>query len=80
MNLLYILQFYMVEIIAVKGALLEDEHGAKIFEGFPYNLYETNLSILNKEELRKATILIKIILRASSLNSILQKLVQGMHL
>ena len=64
----------MVKIISVKGALLENENGAKIFEGFPYNLYEINPLILDKEELRKAKILIKIILRASSLNSILSEI------
>ena len=64
----------MVKIKTVKGALLESEHGAKIFEGFPYNLYELIPSVLNNEELRKATILIKVILRASSLNSLLSEL------
>ena len=58
----------MVEIKTVKGNLLVSEHGANIFEGFPYNLYEVISSILDKEELRKAGILIKVILRASSLN------------
>ncbi len=64
----------MVEIGSIKGPLLESEHGANIFQGFPYNLYEIIPSNLNKEELRKATILIKIILRASSLNSLISEL------
>ena len=74
MNLLYILRLYVAKIKMVKGKLLESGKSTKIFEGFPYNLYDILPPELDAEEMRKATLLIKIILRSASLNSLSSEL------
>lgn len=64
----------MVNVRDVKGALLESGVSSKVFQGFPYNLYEVSSPGLSKDELRLANLLIRIISRSTSLNSLLAEL------
>jgi flagellar protein FlaI len=54
----------------VKGKLLESKPKARIYSGFPYNLYEVLSSGLSKDEKRKAELLVRVITRSASLNAL----------
>ena len=66
-------------IKAFKGKVIDSYNRVKIFEGFPYNLYEVSEPTLSAKELQKANALIRIILRQGSVNE-LQKVLPSAQL
>jgi len=61
----------MEQIAESKGKALEKDAFHTVFEGFPYNVYEVSKPVLSKREDELASLLIKVISRSSSLNSLL---------
>ncbi len=64
----------MPRLKEIKGNVLEERNESRIYEGFPYNLYEILPPSLTDKEKKYADLLIKVILRSSSLNSLLAEL------
>jgi len=64
----------MAKLKRIKGRLLESRGESKVFEGFPYNLYEILPLKISEKEFKSADLLIKVITRSSSLNALLAKL------
>ena len=64
----------MGQIREARGKVLERMPNAVIFEGFPYNRYDVSRPRLSERDEKLASLLIKVISRASSLNSLLAAL------
>ena len=61
----------MPDTVETKGKLLHSYGAIKIFEGFPYNLYEIQPPQFSEPEIKLADIFIKVITRQASLNALL---------
>jgi len=61
----------MAELKQVRGRLLESRPDSKIFEGFPYNIYQILPQNLSEKEKHHANLLVRVICRSASLNTLL---------
>ena len=64
----------MAKLKRIKGRLLESGGLCEIFEGFPYNIYDVLPLRISESEYKSAELLINVITRSASLNTLLAKI------